>query len=371
MQTRRIPLVDLQLQNRRVREDVLTAIASVVDRGAFVLSDDVIAFEKAFAGYCGVDHCIGVGNGTDAIEIALRALGVTDGDEVILPANTFVATAEAVVRSGARPVLVDCDDDFLIDVSSVRRAITPKTRAVIPVHLYGQMAPVERIQEIVGSDVAIVEDGAQSQGARRLGRRSGAIGDVSCTSFYPGKNLGAFGDAGAITTSSAKIAERARSIRNHGGVRRYEHGQLGLNSRLDAIQAAVLSIKLEVLDHWNAERQRAAEYYHELFGSVDEIRTPSVVPGNQHVWHLYVVRVKNRDQILSSLSAQGIGVGIHYPTPIHRLPAFEYLDLGTTSFPVAERQAQEIMSLPIYPGISHEQQRHVVEALCEEVRRGV
>jgi dTDP-4-amino-4,6-dideoxygalactose transaminase len=359
-----VPLVDLRLQHQRIRDEVLAAITEVMDTTAFVLSPQVAVFERQFADYCGVAHTIGVGNGTDAIEIALRAAGIGPGDEVIVPANTFVATAEAVVRAGATLVLADCDDDYLIDAESVREHVTGRTRAVVAVHLYGQTAPVERLRDILGAGILVVEDAAQAQGARRLGARAGSLGDVAATSFYPGKNLGAYGDGGAVMTSSDVIDERARQLRNHGGIRKYQHDMIGTNSRLDGIQAAVLSIKLAVLDVWNDERRLAAKTYAGLLDGLPGVVAPSVAEGNEPVWHLYVVQVPERDRIVAELNAAGIGAGIHYPLPVHQLPAFAHLGHSRGDFPVAERQAPTILSLPLYPGITDDQQERVVAELA-------
>ncbi|MFC9921434.1 DegT/DnrJ/EryC1/StrS family aminotransferase [Rhodococcus sp. NPDC127527] len=359
--------MDLSLQHRRIAEDVEVVLRDVMANAEFVLGSRVERFEREFATYCGARHAVGVGNGTDAVEIALRSVGVGRGDEVILPANTFVATAEAVVRCGATPVLVDCDEDFLIDPALVGERLTSRTRAVIPVHLYGQMARVEAVREAVGAEVAIVEDAAQAQGAERFGRRAGSLGDVAATSFYPGKNLGAYGDAGAVLTDSDAAAESIRAFRNHGGVRKHEHVQIGVNSRLDGIQAAVLSIKLSLLDAWNKERQSAAVRYQELLAENEQIALPAVTEGNEHVWHLYVVRVPNRDRAVSDLNTHGIGAGIHYPTPVHLLPAFSVLGCREGDFPVAERLSKEILSLPIFPGITEEQQDAVAAALRLEL----
>lgn len=362
-----IPLVDLALQHRRIADEMEVAIRDVIASSEFVLGPRVERFEREFAEYCGVRDAVGVANGTDALEIALRSVGVGRGDEVILPANTFVATAEAVVRSGATPVLVDCDEDFLIDPTLIEQRLTPRTRAVVPVHLYGQTARVEVIREVVGTRIAIVEDAAQSQGAERFGQRAGSLGDAAATSFYPGKNLGALGDAGAVLTDSAGAVKLAREFRNHGGVRKHEHGRIGVNSRLDGIQAAVLSLKLALLDTWNKERQSAAARYRELLVADDRIVLPRVVAGNDHVWHLYVVRVPNRDRVVESLNSRGIGVGVHYPVPVHLLPSFAVLGHGDGYFPVAERLSKEILSLPIYPGITDDQLSIVTETLKEAV----
>ena len=358
-----VPLVDLAIQNDYVREDVLRAMGEVCETGAFVLGPHVQQFEDEYAAFCGVDHCVGVGNGTDAIELALRGAGIGPGDEVIVPANTFVATAEAVLRAGAVLRLVDCSDDFLLSHEDVGDVVTKRTRAVIGVDLYGQVAPFEAIRHAVGDDIVLAEDGAQSQGATRHGRPAGSFGAVAATSFYPGKNLGAFGDAGAVTTGDAQIAERIRALRNHGGIQKYEHRLAGTNSRLDSLQAAVLSIKLKQLAGWNAARQAAALLYDQLLEGLDGIVCPRVVDGNQHVWHLYVVRVADRDRVQAELARAGIGTGIHYPTPVHLLPAFAGMSPPPGAFPVAERLAGEILSLPMFPGISRDQQERVVEAL--------
>ena len=364
-----VPFVDLGLQHSRVAAEISAAIDEVISTTAFILGTHVERFESEFAMYCRTEHAVGVANGTDAIELALRAIGTVPGDDVILPANTFVATAEAVVRCGARPVLVDCAEDFLIDPTLLGPLITERTRAVIPVHLYGQMANMEAIRSVVGPTVRIIEDAAQAQGAERWGRRAGSLGDIAATSFYPGKNLGAYGDAGAVMTSSEEAADRVRALRNHGGVRKYEHCEFGMNSRLDGIQAAVLSVKLKQLDEWNQERKQAATRYGALLGGVPAIVLPKVSAGNDHVWHLYVVRVPDRDRILGELSEAGIAAGIHYPTPIHLLPAFGFLGHRVGDFPVAERVAAEILSLPIFPGISPDQQAIVAGQLRRAVTK--
>ena len=358
-----IPLVDLGLQHRRIAGEVRAGFDRVLETTAFILGPEAERFEQAYADYCGVRHCVGVGNGTDAVELALRAAGVGTGDEVVLPANTFVATAEAVLRASARVVLADCDETYLLDPESVADRVGPRTRAVIPVHLYGQLAPMKALAAAVGEDVLVIEDAAQSQGATQDGRRSGSFGAAAATSFYPGKNLGAYGDAGAVTTSSDEVAARLRAVRNHGGVRRYEHGEFGVNSRLDGLQAVVLSAKLAVLDRWNAERREAAARYDRLLADVPGVVLPRVAPGNEHVWHLYVVRVPRRDEVLAALDGAGIGAGIHYPSPVHLLPAFGFLGLGAGAFPRAEAYAAEILSLPIYPGITAAQQERVADAL--------
>ncbi|CAN5472812.1 DegT/DnrJ/EryC1/StrS family aminotransferase [soil metagenome] len=362
-----VPFVDLHLQHAQIAAEVATGFDRVLAQGSYILGPEVEAFEKAFAEYSGVEHVVGVGNGTDAIELALVGGGIRPGDEVIIPANTFVATAEAVVRAGGVLRLVDCDDDFLIDVEAVAAAVSPSTRAVIGVHLYGQAAPMELLREAIGSDVLLVEDAAQSQGARRNGVRAGGLADVAGTSFYPGKNLGAYGDGGAVLTSSAEVADHIRALRNHGGVRRYEHLEVGTNSRLDGLQGVVLSAKLARLDEWNQQRRDAAAYYDQLLADVDTVTVPRTVEGNEHVFHLYVIRTHRRDELVTALGAAGIGAGIHYPAPVHRVPAFDFLGLPAGSFPRSEQLATEILSLPIFPGITRAQQEQVVQTLVSAI----
>lgn len=361
-----IPLVDLSSPHAAVAEEIAAGWRQVMAQTSFIAGPQVAAFESEYAAYSGTRHCVGLANGTDAIEIALRALGVGHGDECILPTNTFIATAEAVARVGATPVLVDCADDgtYLIDTDGVEAALTPRTRAVIPVHLYGQVAPVERLLPLAEKAGAwIVEDAAQAHGARRGESGAGALGHVAATSFYPGKNLGAYGDAGAALTDSDDLAARMRLIRDHGSPRKYEHEVIGVNSRLDSLQAVVLSAKLRRLAGWNAARQAAAARYNTLLDRADYIVRPRVLAGNEHVWHLYVVRVPDRDRVLKELNAAGIGAGIHYPVPVHLCTAFEGLGYPEGAFPIAERLAGELLSLPLFPEITPEQQQRVVSVL--------
>ena len=361
-----IPLVDLAAPHAAVAEEIAEGWRHVLARTSFIAGPQVAAFESEYATFIGTRHCIGMANGTDAIEIALRALGVGQGDECILPANTFIATAEAVARAGATPVLVDCADDgtYLIDADAVEAALTPRTRAIIPVHLYGQAAPVERLLPLAEKTGAwVVEDAAQSHGARRGNSGAGALGHVAATSFYPGKNLGAYGDAGAALTDSDDLAARMRLIADHGSPRKYEHEVVGVNSRLDTLQAVVLSAKLRRLAGWNAARQAAAGRYNALLSHADEVIRPRVLDGNEHVWHLYVIRVPDRDRILKELHAAGIGAAIHYPVPVHRTDAFASLGYQEGAFPVAERIAGELLSLPLFPEITPQQQERVVSVL--------
>lgn len=361
-----IPLVDLSAQHAVVADEVAAGWQEVLARTAFIGGPQVAAFEREYAEFIGVPHCVAMANGTDAIEIALRALGIGYGDECILPANTFIATAEAVARAGATPVLVDCvdDDTYLIDTDAVEAAVTPRTAAIVPVHLYGQAAQVERLLPLARRIGArIVEDAAQSHGARRNGVSAGALGDAAATSFYPGKNLGAYGDAGATLTGSADVAARMRMICDHGSPAKYQHEVIGVNSRLDTLQAVVLSAKLRRLAAWTAARRAAAARYDELLSRCGTVVRPRTLDGNEHVWHLYAVRVPDRDRMLKELHAAGIGAGVHYPVPIHLTTAFAGLGYAPGAFPVAERTAREVLSLPLFPEITAEQQERVVSVL--------
>lgn len=365
-----VPLVDLRAQQQEIDDEVQAGLAEVFAKTAFIGGPAVGEFEKAYSDAMGIAHCVGVANGTDALELAMRAVGVGRDDEVILPANTFIATAEAVSRIGARPVLVDVDPEFLlIDPAKVEAAVTARTKAIVPVHLFGQTAPVEKLQPIAEAHgVVIVEDAAQSQGATRFGRPAGGLGAVAGTSFYPGKNLGAAGDAGAVLTDDPEIAARVRTLSEHGSDRKYVHDMIGVNSRLDTIQAVVLLAKLRRLERWNDLRRQAAARYSELLFGVPGVRVPTIAPGNDDVWHLYVVRVDERDRVLDELHAAGIGAGIHYPYPVHLTKAYASLGLSEGSFPVAERAAGQILSLPIFPHIGPSQQQHIVQTLigaCE------
>lgn len=357
-----VPFVDLKLQHARIAAAVAEGFEEVLATTSFVLGPQVDRFERQYADFCGVGDCVGVGNGTDAIELALRGVGVGAGDEVILPANTFVATAEAVARVGAEVVLCDVTDDYLIDPASAAGRLTERTRAVIGVDLYGQIAPFEKLRDVMPEGVLLVEDAAQSQGATRFGQRSGSVADVAATSFYPGKNLGAYGDAGGVMTDDPEVAARIRQIRNHGGTARYEHHLMGVNSRLDSLQAVVLSTKLAVLEVWNKERQDAADLYADLLAGTG-LTLPEVTAGNEHVWHLYVVQSEDRAALQTALDRAGVAHGIHYPAPVHRVPAFAHLGCAEGDFPVTDRAAARILSLPIFPGITPEQQELVAAAV--------
>ncbi len=360
----RVPFLDLAAQQAEIVDEVMPVWHAQLASAAFIGGDEIASFEAEYADYIGVDHVVGVSNGTDALELAYRAVGVAPGDEIIMPANTFIATAEAASRIGAVPVFVDVDEEhLLIDPAAVEAAITPRTRVIAPVHLFGQTAPLELITPIADTHgLVVVEDAAQAQGASGPAGRAGAAGRIAATSFYPGKNLGAAGDAGAVMTNDADAAALIRNLSAHGSSVKYVHDRIGVNARLDAVQATVLRAKLRRLEGWNAARRAAAERYSHLLGDVDGVRLPSVRPGNTDVWHLYVVRVAERDRILAHLGDAGIGAGIHYPTVVPATEAYAPLGYVRGQFPVAERAAAEMLSLPMFPHLTERQQTIVAAA---------
>ncbi len=365
-----IPLVDLQAAHEEVADEVRSGFDRILAGTAFIKGAEVAAFELEYAEFTGVAHCVGVANGTDAIELALRAAGIGTGSTVVLPANTFVATAEAVMRAGAVPAFADVDPEYLLlDELSLKSAIGQDTAAIIPVHLYGQLAPMRQIGDAATTrDLIVMEDAAQAHGATQHGRQAGSFGAMASVSFYPGKNLGAYGDAGAVLTNSAELARELRLLGDHGSEHKYVHERLGFNSRMDGLQAVVLRAKLKRLAAWNEARRRAARRYDELLADLDEVTLPATAPGNTHVWHLYVIRVPRRDEVVRSLEDAGVRAGIHYPVPVHLQPAFRGLGYGTGDFPVAEAAASEILTLPLYPQITEEQQRHVARSLRSALR---
>lgn len=364
-----IPLVDLQWQHEIIATQVIEGWQRVVASAEYVLGSEVSKFEEEFASFSDVRHCVGVGNGTDAIELALRAVDVRHGDEVIVPANSFIATALAVVRAGGLPVLVDCDpQSYVLDLACVEKALTKRTRAIVPVHLYGQMAPMKALCSLAESyGVDVIEDAAQAHGAAQDGSSPGTFGALAATSFYPGKNLGGYGDGGAVLTNSDELAARVRALRNYGSVAKYDHPRVGFNSRLDALQAVVLRAKLTHLSAWNDHRGVLASRYTALLAVEPRIHLPTVLPGNRHVWHLFVIRVTDRDRVLSGLRDRGIAAGIHYPRPIHLHDAFKYLGLVNGAFPHSEVIAETVVSLPLFPGMTELAQERVVSALLELV----
>ena len=368
----KVPFVDLTLQHQPIQAQLEQAIQAVVQRGDFVLGQALADFEAAFAAASGVGHGIGVASGTDAIALGLKACGIGAGDEVILPANTFIATVIGVLHSGATPILVDCDPSTgLIDLMAAQKAITAKTKAILPVHLYGQMVSPRQLLELADAhNLLIFEDAAQAHLAHREGYRAGSVGKAAAFSFYPSKNLGAFGDGGIVITDDATVATKMRSLRNYGAPRKYFHPDLGTNSRLDTLQAALLDVKLPHLDGWNQSRNWAAKHYDAL---LEPLGSQGIFPmqnqsGTGHIYHLYVIRVTaecpvDRQTIQDELAAVGIQTGIHYPIPCHLQPAYEYLGYKAGDFPHAETLCNEILSLPMYPGLSHTQINEVVDGL--------
>jgi dTDP-4-amino-4,6-dideoxygalactose transaminase len=361
-----IPFVDLRAQHLALKSEIDEAIARVIENSSFILGREVERFEREFAAYIGARFCVGVSSGTAALQLALIALGIGPGDEVIVPANTFFATAEAVSNVGARPVFVDADPvAYTIDVGKIEAAINARTRAIIPVHLYGQPANLDPILELGKRyGLLVIEDAAQAHGARYRGKKVGSFGVVSCFSFYPGKNLGAFGEGGAVLTDDAEIARRVAMLRDHGSERKYHHELIGYNFRMEGIQGAVLSVKLRYLDQWNELRRAHAALYGELLQG-----TPLILPKEMsyayHVYHLHVVQSEARDALRAALTEAGVQTGIHYPVPIHLQPAYRSLGHRRGDFPEAERQAERVLSLPIYPELTAEQIARVAE-VCRE-----
>jgi dTDP-4-amino-4,6-dideoxygalactose transaminase len=355
-----IPFVDLKAQYETLKDEVAEAIRGILDSAQFVGGEAVSSFERDFAAFCQVRYARGVASGTDALHLALRALGIGHGDEVITTALTFIATAAAIVATGARPVFVDIDPDtYTIDPRMIERALTGRTRAIVAVHLFGQPADMGPIKDIARQRALyVIEDAAQAHGAEYQGVRTGALSDVGCFSFYPAKNLGAYGDGGAVTTNNAAIAERIERLREHGRTTHYNHAEIGFNSRLDALQAAVLQIKLRRLDEWNANRRRAAEWYAaELEQS--GIKTPFVRKGSTHVYHLYVIATNERDAMRNKLDEAGVATGIHYPLPLHLQPALAHLGYRRGDLPCCEAMAARSLSLPMFPELARDQVRRV------------
>lgn len=372
-----VPFVDLSTQHRELKPQILAAVEALLDQGDFVLGQSVAAFEADFAAACGTSDAVGVGCGTDAIKLGLIAAGISPGDEVILPANTFIATLIGVLQTGATPVLVDClAETALMDLAAAAAAITPRTRALLPVHLYGQMVSPMELQSLAQAhDLLIFEDAAQAHLAEREGYRAGSVGVGAAFSFYPSKNLGAIGDGGMVVVAEQAMAQTVRSLRNYGASRKYYHTHAnGTNSRLDTLQAAVLQLKLPYLAEWNRQRNHIAQYYDQQLAALADY---GLVPmqnqsGSGHVYHLYVVRVTeacpiSRDRLHQALQQAGIQTGIHYPMPCHLQPAFQFLGYQAGQFPVAERLSQEILSLPMYAGMTVSHVDRVVEVLRQHL----
>lgn len=362
-----VPFLDLAAVHGPMRGELLQAITEVIDAGEFAGGPFVSRFEEAFADYCGAAHAVGVASGTDALWLALMALGVGPGDEVITVPMTFIATVEAISRTGATPVFVDIDPTtYTMDPAGLARAVTPRTKVIMPVHLFGRMAEMGPILSFAKEcGIRVVEDASQAHGAECHGQRAGSMGDAGCFSFYPGKNLGAFGEAGAVVTHDAELARRMRVLRDHGQSRRYLHSVIGWNCRMDGIQAAVLSLKLERLDANNELRRDHAARYSKALERLPGVSLPAAGAGRSHVHHLYVLRVPDRRRFMEHLREKGIGTAIHYPLPVHLQGAYHHLGLGKGSFPISERCAEQFVSLPMYPELNVAQIDQVVRAVCE------
>ena len=360
----KVPFVDLAIQYEAYAAELQAAIQDVLRSCEFILGKDVEIFETEFARFCGVKHCVGVGSGTEALHLALRALSVGPGDEVITVANTYVATVLAIIHVGATPILVDIDpDSYNIDPNRIERVITHRTRAIIPVHLYGQPADMDPIREIAERyGIRIIEDASQAHGAEYNNRRCGSLGDVGCFSFYPGKNLGAYGDAGAAVTNNPAVADRLKMLRNYGQRVKYEHEVKGFNSRLDTLQAAVLKVKLRHLEKWTTARRDHARRYTELLEEL-EIGLPRSMPDSKHVYHIYAIRTNNRDALQRHLASLEISTVIHYPTPIHLQTAYTDLGYKPGDFPVTEQHAAKVLSLPMFPELTDAQLQFVAQAI--------
>ncbi len=364
-----VPFVDLKTQYQSIKAEVDPAILNVIESCAFIRGPEVKKFEENFAGFCGVKHAVGVGNGSDALYLALRAFDIGEGDEVITAPDSFIATSESITQTGANVVFVDIHPKtYNIDITKIEDKITPKTRAIIPVHLFGQPADMDPILEIAKKhNLIVIEDAAQAHGATYYGKRVGGFGDAACFSFYPGKNLGAYGDAGAVVTNDPDVAEKVSMISDHGSLKKYEHITEGVNSRLDSIQAAVLNVKLKYIGKWNQQRRDNAAAYNRRLKDVDNICMPHILDNVESVFHLYVIQTDDREKLGKQLNDEDIATGIHYPTPLHLLQAYKYLGLEKGSFPVAEQCAAHFLSLPMYPELTES----MIEYTCETIKKYV
>jgi dTDP-4-amino-4,6-dideoxygalactose transaminase len=369
----RVPFLDLKSLHAPLRDEFDRAIRAVIDSSAFAGGPFVEKFEQDFASYCGCQHAVGVGSGTEALWLSLLACGVGAGDEVITVPNTFMATAEAITYCGARPVFVDVDDrTYTMDPAGLEEALSSRTKAIIPVHLFGQPADMDPILEFAREhDLVVIEDAAQAHGAKYKGREAGTLGNAGCFSFYPGKNLGAFGEAGAIVTNSSDLQEKIRIFRDHGQARKYRHTAIGWNCRMDGIQAAVLSVKLRHLESGNSLRRAHAVQYNRAFAGMDDIITPLEAPYALHVYHIYAIRVRERDEVMWFLSEKGIQCGVHYPIPVHLQMAYRSLGYEKGDLPKSEQIALELISLPMFPELTETQVNTVALSVKEAIRAGV
>jgi dTDP-4-amino-4,6-dideoxygalactose transaminase len=363
----KVPFLDLKVQYEGIKAEINDALQQVLEKTAFAGGPFVAEFEKQFAAFCGTEQCVAVASGTDALWVALLAAGIGQGDEVITVPDTFIATAEAISFTGAKPVFVDIEEKtYNMDPAKLEAAITPKTKALIPVHLFGQPADMDPILEIARKhNLFVLEDACQAHGAEYKGRRTGSIGGAGAFSFYPGKNLGAYGEAGAVTTNNAVLADKMRMFRDHGQPKKYYHDVVGWNARMDGFQGAVLSVKLKHLDAWNDGRRRNAALYGEFLGSGNGLIAPFEADYAKHVYHIYALRVKNRDAFMDALGKKDIATGIHYPVPVHLTGAYSSLGYKMGDFPVAEKCASEFVSLPMFAELSEAQ----IKYACEEIKK--
>jgi dTDP-4-amino-4,6-dideoxygalactose transaminase len=364
-----VPFLALKAHHAPILAEINSAIEAVIDSGAFAGGPFVAGFEEDFAAYCNSSYAIGLGSGTEALWLSLLALGIGPGDEVITVPSTFMATAEAITYTGAKPVFVDVDEfTYTLNPALLEKAITPRTKAIIPVHLFGQAADMDPILELARRHgLFVIEDACQAHGAEYKGRRVGTLGDAACFSFYPGKNLGAFGEAGAVVTDNSQLQDKIRVLRDHGQIRKYHHTMIGWNCRMDGIQGAVLRVKLRYLEKGNQLRRSHAAQYDEALADIEGVVTPTSADFAKHVYHVYAIRVADRDEVLRFLTEKGIGCGVHYPVPVHLQEAYRSLGYGLGAFPVAERCAAEFVSLPMFPELTSTQLGSVVQAVREAV----
>ena len=372
----KVPFLDLKAQYESIREEITVAIQQVLDSSAFAGGPFVEKFEKEFASFCGCEYAIGVGSGTEALWLSLLALGIGQDDEVITVPNTFIGTAEAISFCGAKPIFVDIDEqtynmdpqklhDYLKIVNR-QSSIVNRIKAVIPVHLFGQMADMDPIMEIARENgLFVIEDASQAHGAEYKGKAAGSIGDTGCFSFYPGKNLGAYGDAGAIVTNNAALEKKIRMLRDHGQKKKYHHNLIGWNARMDGVQGAVLSVKLRHLNEWTEARRNNAQFYNKLLRNLDVVILPKEAEYAKHVYHIYAIRLQNRNALIETLAENGIQSGIHYPIPVHLTEAYQFMGLTKGTFPIAEKCAEELVSLPMFPELTEHQTRQVADKIKE------
>jgi dTDP-4-amino-4,6-dideoxygalactose transaminase len=369
----KVPFLDLKSNHASLRGEFERAIHDVIDSGIFASGPAVTRFEEAFAQFCECDHAVGLGSGTEAVWLALIACGIGPGDEVITVPTTFMATAEAITYCGAKPVFVDVDErTYTMDATALSGALTSRTKAIVPVHLFGQVADMDPILKFARQHgLFVIEDAAQAHGAEYKGQKAGSMGQIGCFSFYPGKNLGALGEAGAVVTNDTELRDKIRSLRDHGQVRKYQHTMIGWNCRMDAIQGACLTIKLRHLKRGNELRRKHAQRYNEGFGGLNEVVTPMEADYALHIYHVYAIRVQGREGVIQQLEEKGVGYGVHYPIPIHLQEAYAGLGYERGAFPVSEMIAGEVLSLPMYPELEEDQVNFVIETVTEAVNAGV